>query len=285
MHWFEVWECLMENKTLAKLNRNQRQVLPQLKERAAAVKGLNARRRRHKKKYKTIPTKGAWLSFDYKYIEHYEIAKYLEVYYDENFKKREKPLIAEPHDSEAGRSAYGSRAPLTKNKNYRHQKYRKKIKNARAEQKKIGKTYDYETVLQIFYLRLPAHAFKSQERTVIREIFDFALKKKLVFQVTKRSSRRNTEKLKMTYSEFCEWYEQNKAEYSCKDRFFVPLFCKNNAFVKKENISNSFVDNLLRYDIFPECFAENDLKSIGVEEDTALFFDIMECIRKTSKKK
>lgn len=129
------------------------------------------------------------------------------------------------------------------------------------------------------------HAFKSQERTVIREIFDFALKKKLVFQVTKRSSRRNTEKLKMTYSEFCEWYEQNKAEYSCKDRFFVPLFCKNNAFVKKENISNSFVDNLLRYDIFPECFAENDLKSIGVEEDTALFFDIMECIRKTSKKK
>lgn len=285
MHWFEIWECLMENKTLAKLNRNQRQFLPQLKERAAAVKGLNARRRRHKKKYKTIPTKGAWLSFDYKYIENYETAKYLEVYYDENFKKREKPLIAEPHDSEAGRSAYGSRAPLTKNKNYRHQKYRKKIKKARAEQKKTGKAYDYEKVLQIFYLCLPTHAFKSQEWDVIREIFNFALKKKLVFRVTKRSSRRNTEKLKMTYSEFCVWYAQNKAEYSCKDRFFVPLFCKNNAFVKKKNISNSFVDNLLRYDIFPECFTENDLKVIGVEEDTALFFDIMERIRKTSKKK
>ena len=294
MFWFEVWECLMKRKKPV-LTEEQAKYLPQLEERAAAIKRLDARCDRHKKKYKTMPTKGVWLSFDYKYREYYETAKYFETYYDEIFKKRDKPLILEPHDSEAGRSAYGSRAPQTKNKNYRHQKYRKNIKCVYKELKQEGKIDEqadenykqanYNTLLATLYLRLPVYAFEPQERKVIQEIFQFAQNKKFVFQVTKRSSRRNTEKLKKTYSEFCVWYSQHKAEYSCKNRFFVPLFCKNDTFILQENISSLFVSNLLRYDIFPDCFTENDLKAMGVRKNAKLFFKVMKQIRETSQKK
>ena len=262
MHWFDVWECLMNEKTLAKLDKKQRFFLSQLKERADTMKRLEARREHHREKYNTMQKKGIWRSVTYKYEELYETAKYFERYYNDKFEKRKRPLTSDPHFSGLGHSGHGSIAPDTKNKNYLYQRYEKNIKKIRAEQEKEGKAYDYETFLLIIYLRLPTNAFDTQERTLFRDMFEFARKKKLVFRVTKRSSRRNTEELKMTYLEFCEWYAEHGGEYSCNDRFFVPLFCKNSEIVQKNNISKATVDNLLRYDAFSDCFTENDLKAM-----------------------
>ena len=285
MHWFDVWECLMNEKTLAKLDKTQQLFLPQLKERADTMKRLEARREHHREKYNTMQKKGIWRSVTYKYEELYETAKYFERYYNDKFEKRKRPLTSDPHFSGLGYSGHGSIAPDTKNKNYLYQRYEENIKKIRAEQEKEGKAYDYETFLLIFYLRLPIYVFEAQERTLFRDMFEFARKKKLVFRVTKRSSRRNTEELKMTYLEFCEWYAEHGGEYSCNDRFFVPLFCKNSEIVQKNNISKATVDNLLRYDAFSDCFTENDLKAMKLGKKVEDFFDAMELIRETSKKK
>ena len=89
----------------------------------------------------------------------------------------------------------------------------------------------------------------------------------------------------MTYLELCEWYAEHGGEYSCNDRGFEPLFCKNSKIVQKNNISKATVDNLLRYDAFSDCFTENDLKAMKLGKKVEDFFDAMELIRETSKKK
>ena len=284
MFWFEVWECLMKRKKPV-LTEEQAKYLPQLEERAAAMKRLEARRDRHKKKYKTMPKKSAWVAFFDEKKMLYKTAKYFERYYDENFQKMKEPRTEDPQFSGLGTDSHNSIAYLTKNKNYLYRKCKRNIERALAEKKKAGENYTFDSFLLDFYLRIPTCAFDSKELAVICEMFQFAQNKKLIFHVKLRRTRKDTEKLKKTYSEFCDWYAKHKNEYSCNDRYFVSLFCKNDTFILQENISSLFVSNLLRYDIFPDCFIENDLKAMGVRKNAKLFFKVMKQIRETSQKK
>ena len=99
------------------------------------------------------------------------------------------------------------------------------------------------------------------------------------FKAVKRSNRRAVETFTMTYKEFCEWYAENKAEYSCNQRFFVPLFSEYER-KKGNNYPDAKVNALIRYDAYPECFTSFDRLSFN--ED---FFSLMKQIRETGKKK
>ncbi len=280
MYWFEVWKYLLNEYTLPPHNLPIRYI-GELRKRVYTIWAEEARRqsRIEKGKYKKRRS--------YKYSRvlgssiYPEMAEYYERVYDENFQPRDSTLKTdERKNREKNPHQYGALLPYTKNENYRYERYAEIIsKDFNPQKLNVG----YNEYLLNLYCQVPLSAFKTEEIHLFQRIYDFATKKRIKFKVVKRFKRRAVETFTMTYKKFCEWYAENKAEYSCKQRFFVPLFCEYER-KRGKNYPAVKVDELIRYDAYPECFTPQDWQILG-EKIKGKFFDIMEDIRETSKKK
>lgn len=276
MYWYELWNSFRWKKDPEKqdLNVFQKKYYDDLKQRAETITAKENRRKRRKAKYHR-ERKGSFSEYD----AYWYAAKYFEMNYSKTFEKQKTMSAKNSVVSPEGKRM--SVVPLTKHENYRNGKYEKIVRealNGKAE------NTDFDFVVWKIYQKIPLNAFSPSEQKTLQKMYEFAKETTVCFRVVKRTDRRNVREERMTYALFCKWYAENKAQYSCNQRFFVPLFCD---YCQKQSfaVAPQKADSLLRYDAYYECFTEKDRKDIGIANgNTCDFFDIMKDIRETSKK-
>lgn len=280
MLWFEVWECLTGGRTPS-LTAFQRKYIVRLRQRASAITALKARRSVRISEGKYSPKQcSKWLSRDLGDEIYPQAAKYFELFYDRNFQKQVRPFSVKQGMATAGNYfVEGAKIPITKNRNYRYARYRRIVE---AELSKKSGGTNYEEFIFVLYAKVRLNAFQPSELDALRKIYEFAVRVKMSFRAVKRSDRRTATFMTSSYNEFCDWYSRIEDEYSCKQRFFVPLFCR---YWEERGViySPQKIDELLRYDVYPQCFAEQDWKNLGINRKK--FLDVIGKIRITSKKK
>lgn len=279
--WSTMWDRYSNNESVGNLSIFQQHFALRMKLCIQTLQAIDKRisNRKSKRTYiqKTTP---------FSKIPHHklylEVARYYENYYTLGIKNK-KPRVPEKRSP-----AYlHIRTLETKNRNYRHSKYDEIIKkewNTYRFNKGLSvKPIDDEFIMKL-YAKIPTSAFNEEEIKLWKMIYDFATKKKVSFQYVKRSDRRTIKTTYRTYVSFSAWYEANKQTYSCKKRFFVPLFIK---YCKRQKIlvSPTKVDELLRYDIDKDCFNDNDKTIILHQGNRKDFFTVLEKILKTTQKK
>ena len=285
MYWFQLWDSLKYGYWAeGTLSDKQKLFLEKLKQNVQTLSAIKARSQKRYAlgKYANNTSKRG-NNFSPTGIRgkaiYPEAAKYFEVHYGTNCKKRKKPkAIKAANELPKAHNFFEDGLKVTETKrtnklNARCAVIVKKVLNAQAD------SLNFENVIFTLYAQIGLSAFSDDEKALFREIKDFAVNVPIEFKAVKRSNRRVVETFTMTYKEFCEWYAENEAEYSCIQRCFIPLFSEYER--KKGNTySSKKVDELIRYDAYPECFTSFDRLSFN--ED---FFSLMKQIRETGKKK
>lgn len=202
------------------------------------------------------------------------------LYYEDNYKN----CTFNPQSiSYAMRPA--PRTPDTKHRYYQRTKYVTLIAEAFNDFKSAYNRIpsDDDEMLEYLYSRLPQTAFDASELDIWQRIYLY-MNKQDEFTAVKRTDRR-TKHTESTYSDFAKWFLAHDDEYSSNDRYFITGFitdCNNSGVT----VSRTAVDDLLRYDASPDCFADGDLTALGFntpEQQTA-FFDALNLIKDASKK-
>lgn len=279
--WTTMWNEYSNNQSVENLSIFQQQFTLRMKLCIQTLQAIDKRKSNRMPK-RTYVQKNIPLSKIPHHELYLDIARYYENYYTLGVKNK-IPKVPEKYSP----TYYHIKTSETKNKNYRYAKYDKIIKkewNTYRNNKELSsKLIDDEFIMQL-YSKIPISAFSEEEIDLWCKIYDFATQKILSFKCVKRSDRRTIKSIQQTYIKFADWYEVNKQIFSCKKRFFVPLFieyCKS----QKTIVLPTKVDELLRYDVDENCFNDDDKSAIMQQGNRKDFFTVLKKILKTTQKK
>ena len=280
--WIELYYACYSRRELGEISDFQREKLPDIEAVADVQRAINYRFKKHReeKAPKKETTKARKASVNRRTAPHatyIAVAAYYEKFYLNGCKlaKNLQPPVHTFQDY-----VDHIRTQKTKHVNYIHKRSDEIIQELRQSRRIMR---DDEFIVAI-YNKSPKHAFSKEERDAWSEMYRFATTEVIDFRFVNRTNRRAVHTNTGTFREIAEEYREEFELYSCKERFFIPLFTKS-----YKKLKTTQLERLIRYGSDRECFSEADLayisEKVGDTFDVDDFFYTLEVIRKMSQKK
>lgn len=215
------------------------------------------------------------------YKRHYNKALEVVLFYKENYKN----LTLKHYDRDKVGLLLGERNIYNKAWHYRRKAYTPIINEAFEDFKAIHNRLpkDDNEMYDFLCSKLLKTVFSQAELDIWKHLLLY-IHQQGIFTAVKRSDRR-TKHTESTYYDFALWWQNNKDDYTSKDRYIVTGFvayCKQS----KIDVSRTKIDDMLRYDAYPECFIDGDLDALGLvtQQQRDDFFATLQLIKDTQKK-
>lgn len=277
--WFEMYKVCYYHGKMGEISDLQRKNLSEIEKIASVQRAIDYRFYKSKA-IKNRNTAKSTVKRTYPHSIYIDVAQYYELYYN-NGTKLDANLQPPVHTVQD--YVDHARTRRTKHKNYIHSRNDTIIEELRASTPSYTTMSDDEFIMLI-YSQSPKYAFSYKELDAWSEMYIFATTAKVDFRFVKRSDRRSEHINNGTFREIAEEYREEFELYSCKERFFIPLFSQTYT-----SMSKTALDRLLRYGSDPKCFTDADLEyikgKVGKSFDVDDFFYTIDVIRKMSKKK